>query len=92
MVLPHIGLVALLAVYTVAGATVFQLIELPHERRVIHSLIINMIYTDQIRSAYRANITTVRDRLKSKLWYTTLDNYTKISEQDFYRIADVRQS
>jgi hypothetical protein len=41
MILPHIGLVALLAVYTVAGATVFQLIELPHERKV-HLFIISI--------------------------------------------------
>ena len=34
LTLPHVGLVVLLMVYTVAGAAIFQKFEEPHERNV----------------------------------------------------------
>ena len=35
MILPHVGLVLLLGLYTVCGASVFHMLEMPHETKVL---------------------------------------------------------
>jgi len=78
MILPHIGLVLLLGVYTVCGAFIFHVIELPHEEEVSSSVRTVCCNSQKsIHSKVRSNalrrIKVTKDSIVEILWNVSMD-------------------
>lgn len=82
MILPHVGLVLLLGLYTVCGAGVFHMIELPHEEKV--------------RNVTLHGIWSERDRFLEQMWYSiqqdqklTLENFKEKGVKELQELEEM---
>jgi hypothetical protein len=88
MILPHVGLVLLLIVYLLIGATVFHHMEWENEKKV-SSLETETITLFQTKDRELAAIFDIQDQFVDRVWNMTHDDTIVFSRQEYDTIAQV---